>query len=210
MTSRLARWLRPTSATDFWRTCGVQGDPEELHRQGMLLLLTERGPEALAVACELWRRTGLHEHGAADLLMGGYGAWVPVAEHAPRDAERFLRWVLDELETAPAPPPLPADDLPAALGEQVGTRYRVQAWACGQLRALAVAAGDEDRVRRADAVAFAVFAQMTPSLAPPAARAFLAAHPQPSGTAPSGSAQPSLDTLPAQPAAPDVSPSALA
>ncbi len=174
---RLSRWVRPRPPDDFWLACGVQGDAGELHRQGMLLMLSERGREALAVACELWRRDGLHEHHAADLLMGAYAAWVPLDERAPADAERFLRWVLDELDGSPAPPALPAEDLPSGFTAEVTARYRVQAWACGRLIALARAVGDDDRLRSAEALALAVSARMAPALAPAAARAFLAAHP---------------------------------
>jgi hypothetical protein len=177
MRLRMSGWFRSTPEVDFWLTCGVPGDVDALQQHGTLMLMTEQGTEAVSVACELWRRAGLHEHSAADLLLGGYAAWVPEPTKAPAEAERFVRWVLDELEQAPAPAVRPVEDMPAAWVQPVVTRYRVQVWACTQLVALARAAGDADRVRRAETLAHAVYAQMNRSLAPAAALAFLDGQP---------------------------------
>jgi hypothetical protein len=152
------------------------------------------------VACELWRRAGLHEHAAADLLLGGYAAWVPEPGKAPAHAERFVRWVLDEIEQAPTPAVRPVEDMPAAWVQPVVTRYRVQVWACTQLIALARAAGDADRVRRAETLAHAVYAQMNRSLAPAAALAFLGEEPGRATTEP----LPAVEPMPA-PSAPSPS-----
>ena len=180
----MSGWFRSAPQVDFWRTCGLPGDVDELQRHGMLLLMTEQGAEAVSVACELWRRGGLHEHRAGDLLIGGYAAWVPEPEKAPADAERFVRWVLDELEKAPAPAAGSVDDMPASWVAPLVAQYRVQVWACTQLVALARAAGDADRVRRAETLTHAVYAQMNRSLAPAAALAFLEAQPGPAAAAP--------------------------
>ncbi len=172
-------WFTPGATVDLWLACSAQGNTEELHRQGMLLLMTEHGSEVVSIACELWRRTALHEDRVADLLMGGFEAWVHGAAEPPAEAERFLRWVLDELERATIPAALPLESIPEQWHRPLAVRHRVQGWACHQLIALARSSGDEDRLRRAEAVAFAVYAQMHASFAPPAAAAFLAAHPHP-------------------------------
>lgn len=190
-------WFTPGATVDLWLACGVQGNTAELHRQGMLLLMTEHGAEVVSIACELWRRTALHEDRVADLLMGGYEAWVHGSRQAPPEAERFLRWVLDELERATIPGSLPLESIPEQWRGPLAVRHRVQGWACHQLIDLARAAGDEDRVRRAEAIAFAVYAQMHASFAPPAAVAFLAARPHPALDVPASDA-PTAE-LPVQP-----------
>jgi hypothetical protein len=209
MKLRRSGWFRPAPQADFWLTCGVPGDVDQLHRHGMLLLMTEQGTEAVAVACELWRRAGLHENAAADLLLGGYAAWVPEPAKAPADAERFVRWVLDELDQAPSPDAPSVEDMPAAWVQPLVTRYRVQVWACTQLVALARAAGDDDRVRRAETLAHAVYAQMNPSLAPAAASAFLGAQPRSAVAEPQRVSAPAVDALPVPSSTSETSPSGI-
>ncbi len=206
----MSGWFRSAPDADFWLTCSVPGDVDELRRSGMLLLMTEHGAEAVSVACELWRRAGLHEHSAADLLLGGYAAWVPEPGKAPADAERFVRWVLDELEQAPSPAASSVEDMPPSWVQPVVTRYRVQVWACTQLVALAQAAGDADRVRRAETLAHALYAQMNRSLAPAAALAFLDAQPRSAVVEPEhvAGAQ-GVNALPVPASAPDTSPSSI-